>query len=260
MSSKTKNLLTWGTVALLIAAGVYYLGTKTYSEPTIDNRSRVVDHAIQTLNENTSVYEITAHYPEFSGLPANEEQVNTLVKELINGEINSFRTDLNEAVNFDETATGIFNADTSVMLENSQIISVRFNISTYMSGAAHPFNYIKGLNIDVSKGQSLELDDIFSGDYLSVFSDLTRTKLLQKRATAQVDPLDQQQEQWIREGTEPGDENFSAFVLGAEMITFFFNPYQVAPYADGIIDVPIPYSDVKGIIRSQSPVKNLLSK
>lgn len=260
MSSNSKTILAWGTVAALVATGVYFFGLQPEREHIIDNDSYIVDHTIQTIKEETSAYEITAHYPEFSGLPIYENEINSLIRELINGEINSYKTDLDEAASFDKTATGIFNSDTSVILENSQIISVRFNISTYMSGAAHPFNYVKGLNIDVSKGQKLTLDEIFSRDYLNIISDLTRTKLLQDRAKAQEDPLDQQQEQWIREGTEPRTENFSAFVLGAQDITIFFNPYQVAPYAAGIIDVSIPYSDIKGAIRDESPLNNLLSR
>lgn len=260
MSSKITSILVWGLLAVLLAAGIYFFGLRAEDKQFIDRGGHIVDHTVQTIAEKTSVYEITAHYPEFSGIPTNEKEVNALIKELIDNEINSYKTDLNEAVSFDGTTTGIFNADTSVMLENTDLISVRFNISTYMSGAAHSFNYVKGLNIDVSKGKAIELGDIFTDDYLNIFSDLTRTKLLQARAKAQEDPLDQQQEQWIREGTDPREENFSSFVLGAQDITVIFNPYQVAPYAEGIIDVPIPYTDVKGIIKTESPVEYLLSR
>lgn len=46
-----------------------------------------------------------------------------------------------------------------------------------------------------------------------------------------------------------GDENlYEDFFFTTTGLNFFFSPYEIAPYASGIITVEIPYSDLPGLI------------
>ena len=38
------------------------------------------------------------------------------------------------------------------------------------------------------------------------------------------------------------------FVLGAEAITFIYNPYEIAPYEKGSIELTLDYGDIDNIL------------
>jgi len=258
MNSRQKNIISWSIIILLFAGGVYFFGFKPGDEQLINNNV-AIDHSIETIKERTTSYEITAHYPVFEGLESEVlEKINDQSRDFIEKEIASYKNEAGEGPSIDDSSGGVFNADSSVVLESGNIISVRYNISSYISGAAHPFNFVRGLNLNAKTGDPILLSNILEDSYLDRLSDLTRSKLLQQRALNQ-ETIDQQQEQWIREGTSPKEENFSSYVLSPDAVIFFFNPYQVAPYADGIIEVIVPYEDIKGLIKDGSPIEPLLT-
>ena len=48
----------------------------------------------------------------------------------------------------------------------------------------------------------------------------------------------------VTPGTEPKKENFRTFRLEKDGITFYFDPYQVASWADGVITVTLSLSEL----------------
>ena len=48
------------------------------------------------------------------------------------------------------------------------------------------------------------------------------------------------------------------FFVDDESIHWIYNPYEIAPYALGAIEVSIPYSDIERYMIDNTPIKSLL--
>ena len=135
---------------------------------------------------------------------------------------------------------------------DDSIVSIKFNISAYGEGAAHPNQYTSVFNYSVKQNKRLEPKDIFKpgSDYLNRLSELTLPLAL--RALAQKgyedDGGDNSQAKF---GTSPAERNFQNILIGDNQITVVFDPYQVGPYAAGQIEVVIPGVELDPILDIQ---------
>ena len=125
------------------------------------------------------------------------------------------------------------------------MISIKFSVSEYYSGAAHPNNYILVFNYDIAQDKEIVLKDLFlsENDYLVMLSDLTKSALLDRFE----EDLEIMQD-WIETGTEPKEENFQDFGFTEDSLIIYFKPYQVGPYAIGAQEVEILFEDLDGYI------------
>ncbi len=83
----------------------------------------------------------------------------------------------------------------------------------------------------------LGLSDLFRTPKAAVeaFSEYARSELLKRG----LDPA------MVEPGTAPLAENFRVFLLSNDGLILFFEPYQVAPWADGTIRLNIPLERLK---------------
>ncbi len=56
-------------------------------------------------------------------------------------------------------------------------------------------------------------------------------------------------EEWVLEGTSYSEENYQHFSLNEDGLNITFPPYQIASWADGEININIPYEKLKGILK-----------
>ena len=117
------------------------------------------------------------------------------------------------------------------------------------SGGAHGYKYSVSFNYDVKKQKEIKLADLFPKDpgYLKTISEFSRrdltaqfhkklnikTKTDEQNFADSVAPM-------LESGTTPEEVNFSVFTFTPDKITFYFNEYQVAPYAMGESRVTMP--------------------
>jgi len=127
---------------------------------------------------------------------------------------------------------------TSVRSDNL-IFALKFNISSYGAGAAHPNQDTKTLNYSINDQKELGLKDLFKpdNDYLKLLSQLSRTHLKER--------LDERYFQMIDEGTLPQETNFSSFLVGKTGLTVIFNPYEVTPYSEGTQEILLKSDEMK---------------
>ncbi len=106
-----------------------------------------------------------------------------------------------------------------------------FDVNSY-TGGAHGLQFRKTFSFN-KEGQLLTLANLFSNglDGLTDFSKLVQKELM-KREGANAE--------WIADGAAPREENYRSFVVTDTGVTILFDPYQVAPYSDGAIDIAIP--------------------
>ncbi len=105
------------------------------------------------------------------------------------------------------------------------------------SGGAHGSEHVVTYNYDMKQHRLLTLSDLYGGDpeYLNKVSSSAIDELIadRKRMTMQQDISDYELK-WIHEGAAPKLENFRSFTTYEHQITFYFDQYQVGPYAIGM--------------------------
>lgn len=122
-------------------------------------------------------------------------------------------------------------------------------ISTYAyTGGAHPNTNTVYVNIDTRTGKRILLRDIFKAGFAEKLRPIAE-RFFRKQCK-------------IPEGKRWSDLGFffekdrfelnDNFILGKSGITFYFNPYEIAPYAYGAMKCTIPFKDIRGLIK-QNP-------
>lgn len=107
-------------------------------------------------------------------------------------------------------------------------ITYIFYISTYMGGA-HPDN--KALTLTYIKNKRVYTKDVIGNNIKKV------SKYIQDNLLSREDYL----KDMVFERTTNDLNNYKRFYFCDKGITFIFNPYQVAPYSFGFVEVIVPY-------------------
>ncbi len=133
---------------------------------------------------------------------------------------------------------------------NGRLASVKLHTMAY-TGGAHPNNWPETWVFDLVTGKPLTLADLFvkTEDALIEIAPVVRTAL--KKTLGQMCLEDM-----LLPGTTPTPDNYADFVLTDQGVTFFFAPYQVAPYAAGEQAVSIPYQQLETFLSPK--LKSLL--
>lgn len=222
-----------------------------------------MESEVSAINEDGESlnYAIGALYPKIILKNKNDqdekkvERANFFIEDHLKKMIDEFKATALET-KIDGATKHVFYGEYSFNHLDSDFFSLRFNISEHISGAAHPINYVSILNYNLEEDKKINFNDIFKNgtDYLAVVSTISAAKLLQG---SQDDPSSVD---WIKKGAAPESENYSNFGLNKRGVVVYFNPYQVGPYASGIQEIEIPYSDLISYLNPDSIIGSLLVK
>jgi hypothetical protein len=192
------------------------------------------------------VYTLTAQIPSLQG--SSDSRVttfNTRLNQIVQNEINQFKSGvLSSASNPPISAGSSFDLTYSVIGQRADIWSIKFDISFYADGAAHPAHNSTTLTYDLSNGREITLDELFlsSSNYLQALSDACKAQLTARNAGFDS----------FLQGAEPLPENYLRWNISNEGLVITFDEYQVAPYAAGPQIVTLPFSALQSIINPQS--------
>lgn len=139
----------------------------------------------------------------------------------------------------------------SVQLYEKELLVYRIDYNEY-TGGAHGIYATTFLNLDLRTLAPLRLDDLFVEDYREPLTDLLWQQLLKD---IHVDTRDEAQDMGY--ATTGALEPIENFYLDREGITFYYNVYEITPYAMGPVTITLPYeaighllSDGPGILKS----------
>jgi len=199
-------------------------------------------------------YEIAAQYPQITGgANPNFEKFNQVARALVNKEVSDFRKGMQpegeEAEPLpDESGSSDLSVSYTVALAQDDLVSVKFDVSNYEAGAAHPNPYSHVLNYDLKNGKQLKLSDLFKPG----------AKFLQTIATYCIADLKKQQKDLpvdqIESGAAAKSDNYTNWTITRRGLGITFDAYQVAPYAAGPQFVLVPYSTLKDLINPDGPI------
>lgn len=115
----------------------------------------------------------------------------------------------------------------------------------YYEGGAHGINQLITFNFDNATGKLITLADIFVPGYEAQLKSALLKALKSKTGLNSMSELKDAGYLYSMEMFP--SENF---ILNDETITFVYNPYEIAPYAVGSIELIITYSEVSKILNA----------
>ena len=160
----------------------------------------------------------TAKYPVVSGLASKEAQ----------DRINRFM--LKDAQDFmkgnREAQTA--HSDASVVYNQKGYISFVVFYDIYYEGAAHGLTVLKGYTFETANGRLLRLRDLY--DITGPGRTIINNEIIRQVEEQQIGLF----EPFAGIGDNP------EFYLVPDNVVIVYNPYEIAPYAAGILEFPIP--------------------
>ena len=203
------------------------------------------------------MYEIAAQYPQITGgNNPNFEKFNQAARAVVTGKVGGFKKDMQPQAGEEEgpRPEGSMGSDLSVgyevMMAQDDMVSVKFDISSYYQGAAHPNSYTQVVNFDLRNGKPIKLADLFKpgAKYLQTISAFCIAEL--KKQSGEKGLLEDQ----IQEGAGPNHKNYQNWTISKQGLGITFDSYQVGPYAAGPQFVLVPYSSLKDLIKPDGPI------
>lgn len=216
-----------------------------------------VEIASKSIKESNKKlrYEIEAKYPQLTGSAnPNFEKFNQAARALVSKEVSDFKKGMQPEGDdeleppSDESGGSDLSVSYTVSLAQDDLVSIKFDVSNYEAGAAHPHPYSHVLNYDLKNGKQLKLSDLFKpgARFLQTIATYCIADL---KKQAKDLPVDQ-----IESGAAAKSENYSSWTITRRGLGINFDAYQVGPYAAGPQFVLVPYSTLKDLINPDGPI------
>ncbi len=113
------------------------------------------------------------------------------------------------------------------------------------TGGAHGLQSVSCLVVDVNKGRVVRLADLFTAGYEKQLIEQLEKEFRREYDIPEGEPLNGENGLLF----DPHLPVTSNFYLTKEGIGFVYNPYEVAPYVVGEINLFLPFSSLKGLLR-----------
>lgn len=123
---------------------------------------------------------------------------------------------------------GFYSIEGDVEALSPRILAYAVTYSTYLPGAAHGMYGTRYINYDLARGAVITLSDIFTADGIRALPQIIAAAARNLRAAigrTEIDAL-------------PAHGNF--YITPDATVVFAYSPYEVASYAQGEIQIPIP--------------------
>jgi hypothetical protein len=157
--------------------------------------------------------------------------------------VTGFKTGAKEAGSVPTSSSSWLEITYDLLASGGGILSLRFLISSYGAGAAHPIHYLHTLTYDLNRGMVMTLDSLFkpNTNYLDVLASYC-TVDLQRRGLLN-----------FPEGTAPKPDNYQNWNIERGGLLITFDEGLVGPFAQGPTDVWIPYRTVADLVQTEPP-------
>lgn len=133
---------------------------------------------------------------------------------------------------------------------NKQLLVYRVDYNEY-TGGAHGIYTSTFLNLDLRTLTPIHLDDLFVNDYKEALTDLLWNQLMADNQVATREELEEMGYASTGE-LEPTDN----FYLSKEGITFYYNVYEITPYAMGAVAISLPYEAFQHLVSDNKDILN----
>jgi len=182
-------------------------------------------------------YTIEIEYPQIIGFASpGQDKFNKFIGKIIADRTAMFKKDMADSEDVPDSNGSSFDVNYSIEMASGNLIAISFMVGTYNAGAAHGNYFYETVNFDTEKGTDIKLKNLFkpNSKYLSVISRYCIAQLKKKLGEDNVEN--------INTGAAPTADNYDSWCITDSGLMIFFNPYQVASYAEGPQQVLIRFS------------------
>lgn len=139
---------------------------------------------------------------------------------------------------YDRTQAYFGNVNASIMELDEEMVTYQVTTSTFLGGA-HPMTGIRPFTYDLRSGQVLNVNNMFKPEYQDSIMPIIINALARQ---LDADPMNLDAAGiFSSQLTYPGKP-----YIANNMLYFHYNPYDIAPYSSGMIDVAVyPYEVAK---------------
>lgn len=228
--SKKQIIIFLIALAAIVTFSVVGFNTTTPKTDIAEQQASWPSREVEKVSFNeTGTYQvINTAYPKTAS-----ESITMYFKSFVDEQITQFKEDTAWVEDFPESAQAqSLSLDISyTSTQATQVHTYVFVVNLY-TGGAHGMQVRKTFSFN-KEGQLLTISNVFTDQSkgLAVLSALVQKELLKKEGT---------EASWVSDGAGPREENYSSFIITDDAITILFDPYQVAPYVLGAIDITIP--------------------
>lgn len=118
------------------------------------------------------------------------------------------------------------------------ILSYTVTKYTY-TGGAHGTTFVKALNLDMKTGEAVTEEDMFKAGYTDRLSELLTGRLPESLEN----PADTSM--LFEKNIRPNGN----FTISDSGVTYIYNQYEIGPYVLGAVNVTVPWSELKDLLR-----------
>ncbi len=140
-----------------------------------------------------------------------------------------------------------------ILHNEHDLLSLEFHDYGF-TGGAHGLTVSKFRVLDLADGHLVGLDEIFRDDYTNDLRDIINTSARKLYGLERGQSL--REAGFYNDFIDPSDN----FYITRDGIGFFYNQYEVAPYAMGQVNVFVNYNELMRILRTNGPAERLIRK
>ncbi|WP_183560748.1 DUF3298 and DUF4163 domain-containing protein [Mucilaginibacter sp. SP1R1] len=140
------------------------------------------------------------------------------------------------------------NSYAKVIIQDSSLTTLEIGGYTYQGGA-HGASATFFINWDTKANKSITLSDLFRDNYTEKLKSTAETIFRKNEKLSDTASL--AKDYFFKDNRFALNDNFSVTPLG---IKFFFNQYEIKPYAAGTTTLLIPYSQIRSLLRPNTVV------
>lgn len=248
----------YSTLALAILT-IFFVSScnsnKQNYEPFLNISNNVIEDKFGDCDGSSSCGKIEIEYPFFSN---NSKSSDDKLNQFITKSITSFykvetveqtsKKFIDEFTSFTEDFPDNTNnkwfvsMHYKVISNNDNTLSLAFHMEGY-TGGAHGFSTLTYSNFNPKTGDKLKLEDIITNvDELRI---IARNTFIEEN---DLDPSKSLNTQgfWFKDDIFSLNKNF---IISSKEMIFHYNQYEIAPYAEGPIEIIIPLSKLEGLFK-----------
>ncbi|BDR70234.1 hypothetical protein K144313037_16460 [Clostridium tetani] len=211
--------------------------TTIYSSQNLNKESyNISSKKIEFKND---IIDVDMTIPLINGL--KDKEIETKINKIIENRAMDFKKDIENMAKEAKKENALTNSYQAILkfktsFNKNNILSLTMCFYEY-TGGAHGLGYNESLNVDLNTGEEIYLKDLFHNkkDYKNIINDFIRNDMTKnpnkyyENASSDFYGIIQDQPYYIE------DSN----------LVVYFNPYEIAPYSEGIKEFKIPLKSFK---------------
>lgn len=210
-------------------------------------------------SSSTGCIEVKIDYPVLKGNYPIIEKINKDINNIISSgtyEENNYSSpqELMDSLIFYHKEAGEMNDGFVQSWSIERKISVIRNSTAILSFEVYEYSYMGGAhgnyvsiyhNYNLKTGEKLTLSDIIEPSKIDKLTSIGNSIFRKTKGLSETKNLEEVG-YWFIDGKFSLNENF---IITENSLKFMYNPYEIAPYAEGQTEIEIPYSTIKDILK-----------